>query len=141
MPETKAKYLDAVREMVKAQNIYKKKGIRKKFYLADPEAMKEYSTVINFRVNPQQRDSKASDEEDVRQKIAGYRTDPINIDQRAVSKMQIKMNNDDVDELLAKPQTPPVGVPSEGVPNPPPSPPAWPELAEPPGQIQLSQPA
>lgn len=100
MPTSKTKYQTLVRKMKDAQNIARKNGENKQHYFVDKATIKDYTFVIDFRVNPQQRDSRGADEEAVERKIAAYRSDPQNINQRAVSKLLVRMNNDDETELL-----------------------------------------
>lgn len=103
VPSKQRAFLNAVKKMSEAENLAKAKGKRVKKYLVDPEKMKEYSFVINFRVNPSARDSKSSDLEDAEKKIGIYRQDQ-NLDQKEVSRMMIKAFGDDEDTLMPQKQ-------------------------------------
>ena len=97
----KKKYAQTIRKMLEAQNIMKAKGQRSKQYFLDKERMKDYTFVVDFRVNPQARDSDAADEEEMKGKVALYRTGPT-IDQSAVDKMLVRGLGDDEGEFIMK---------------------------------------
>lgn len=105
IPKSKDKYIEAVRKMSEAQNLLKKRGTRKKFYLVDPETIKDYNFVMKFRVNPQQRDSDAATARETQEKVAMYRLAP-NIDQKVVDKILIRSFHDDETELLKEEEPP-----------------------------------
>lgn len=119
MPDTaKARY-QALNELMKAENAYRKNGTKKRVYITSKEAMQKYSAVINYRVSPQQEESKASDDQQMVEKINMYRQAP-NVDQRAVDKKLIRMLGDDEEEMLMPEQPEPQmqqemsGMPQEG---------------------------
>lgn len=77
------------------------KGTPVKKYLVDPSAFQAYEYVFNFRVNPQQRDSKSTDILEVEKKYNMYMQNPL-IDPTYPTKMMLRANGDSPDEALRK---------------------------------------
>lgn len=97
------KYAQIVRKMIDTQNISKANGDRKKMYYMDSEKIKDYSWIVEFRVNPQSRDSDASDEKEMVDKVGLLRSGPT-IDQGAVDKYLVRGLGEDEDEFIQKQQ-------------------------------------
>lgn len=99
LPETKMARYHALNDLMRAENAYKKNGKRKKLYVTSKDALKKYTSVIDFRVSPGQESSQASDDQEMKEKIGMYREAP-NINQRAVDKKLIKLLGDDEEDML-----------------------------------------
>lgn len=88
-----------------------------KKYLVDPDSFRAHKYVFNYRVNPQQRDSKATDIAEVERKYNMYMQNPF-IDPIYPTKMMLRANGDDVNEAIKK-QSPDMGLgqPGQGQPQ------------------------
>jgi hypothetical protein len=94
-------YGKLVREMAKAENLFRLKGERKKIYMASKDKMGDYSWVFDFRANPQSRDSDVLDQKDAIDKANLLASRP-GIDQKAVDKMIVRALNEDENEFIPK---------------------------------------
>lgn len=90
----------------------RKQGIPTKKYVVSPENFRAHEYVFNFRVNPQQRDSKSADILEVEKKYNMYMANP-NIDPMFSTKMLLRANGDSPDEALRK-ETPQPAQPMGG---------------------------
>lgn len=81
----------------------KKVGRNVKSYLVDPKSFRAHEYVLNYRVNPQQRSSKASDIAEAERKYMMYAQNPL-IDQVENTKNLLKMNGDSIDEMMKEQQ-------------------------------------
>lgn len=102
---TKPKHLDIVRTLKNAENIAKSKGINLRKLSVDKNKAADATFVIDFRVNPQSRDSDASDQKDMIDKVNLLRSGPT-IDQKAVDKMLVKALGESTEDFIQKQQQP-----------------------------------
>jgi hypothetical protein len=96
--------------MMKEEDYAKGQGNTVKKYIVDPEAFQAYKYVFRFRVNPQQRDSKATNMAETERKYMTYLQNPL-IDPVYTTKMLLRANGDDVNEALKQEQMAPPAQP------------------------------
>lgn len=102
LPDKPSDVMDLRKTLTETEDASKKAGTPVKRYLVDPDKFTSYDFVFNFRVNPQQRDSKATDMLEIEKKYNTYMMNPM-IDPSFPTKMLLRANGDDVDEALKKP--------------------------------------
>lgn len=110
-----------IKKLAEAENLAKSRGKRARHLIVDPEAAHDYSFIVDFRVNPHQRDSETADVQDVKEKIQIYQG--LQMDPQKLQKLAVKAFHDDEEELTQKPQAAQPGMmPAQPQLNPQPQP-------------------
>lgn len=108
-------------------------GDKTKHLVVDSSVLDTFKFVIDYRVNPQQRDSRSADMANLEKKYNLYMANP-GINQEAVTKMLVRANNDDEQEFV-KPPAPPMPPQQPGAQPPAPGAARPPQMGTPPEQM------